>query len=256
MKLQEIAEYVDKTYQNKEEMDPITNQYPELSIEEAYQIQIMNAMKRKVHDPISGMKIGITSKMMQEVLQTDEPDFGHIYESRNITGNSISMKEFVNPKIEAEIAFVMKDSVDGNNFSDEDLINAIDYVIATFEIADARVKDWKYTLRDMIVDSAAFGAYKLGSVKMKLTDIDLVKENVTLEINGEVTANGSGEACLGNPLTAMKWLVKAMAKHDLALKAGDVILSGSLTPALPIKAGDVVKTQYSTLGSVELEFTE
>lgn len=235
---------------------PITSDRPELTIEEAYQIQLEN-IKRKIEggQKIVGKKIGLTSLAMQRLLNVEEPDYGHLLDSMVVeNGGKVSIKKVSQPKVEAEIAFVLKKELKGPNVTALDVIQATDYVIPALEIVDSRIKDWKIKLHDTIADNASSGFYVLGGKPARLSEIDLELIGMILTKNGEISNTGVGAAALGNPINCVAWLANRLADFDIYLKKGEVILSGALSAAVEAHPGDFFTARFAHIGQVSVHF--
>ena len=254
MNIDKAAQLLFDTYNSEEGIKPLSEQFADLNIDDAYQIQLINVEKKLVSDKITGKKIGLTSKPMQEMFNVNEPDYGHIFASDEVKDNGVLRNKFLQPKVEAEIAFVLKDDLHKEIISEEDVIAATDYVVAAFEVVDSRIKDWKIKLFDTVADNASFGAYQLGTIKMNIKDIDLVKETMKFYKNEELVGEGSGAAVLGNPVTCVAWLANKLAKYNVYLNKGDIVLSGALSAAIVAEQGDEFYAEFSKLGEIKLEF--
>ncbi len=237
-------------------IDPLTVVDPEITVDEAYYIQLEN-IKKKLSEgqKIVGKKIGLTSVAVQKMLGVDEPDYGHLLDSMVVeNGGTIDTKTMLLPKIEGEIAFVLKKDLKGPNVTAVDVIQATDYVLPALEIVDSRVQDWKIKLQDTVADNASSGLYVLGGKPTKLEDIDLELLGMVLSQNGEMVNTGVGAAALGNPATCVAWLANRLADYDISLKAGEVILSGALSGMVVAKSGDSFTARFAHLGQVSVNF--
>lgn len=237
-------------------IDPLTVVDPEITVDEAYYIQLEN-IKKKLSEgqKIVGKKIGLTSVAVQKMLGVDEPDYGHLLDSMVVeNGGTIDTKTMLLPKIEGEIAFVLKKDLKGPNVTAVDVIQATDYVLPALEIVDSRVQDWKIKLQDTVADNASSGLYVLGGKPTKLEDIDLELLGMVLSQNGEMVNTGVGAAALGNPATCVAWLANRLADYDISLKAGEVILSGALSGMVAANAGDSFTARFAHLGQVSVNF--
>jgi 2-keto-4-pentenoate hydratase len=238
-------------------MAPITSSEPNLTIQDAYQIQL-ETISRKVKNGnrIVGKKIGLTSLAMQKLLGVDEPDYGHLLDSMVIeNGGMISMEQVLQPKVEAEIAFILKEDLKGPNVSTLDVIQATEYIVPALEIVDSRIKDWKIKLPDTVADNASSGLYVLGGKPTRIEDVDLELIGMALTKNGELVNTGVGAAALGNPATCVAWLANKLAEFDITLHAGEVILSGALSAAVNAEADDVFTARFAHIGQVSVHFT-
>jgi 2-keto-4-pentenoate hydratase len=237
-------------------IDPLTVTDSEITVDEAYYIQLEN-IKKKLSEgqKIVGKKIGLTSLAVQKMLGVDEPDYGHLLDSMVVeNGGTIDVKTMLQPKIEGEIAFVLKKDLKGPNVTAVDVIQATDYILPALEIVDSRVQDWKIKLQDTVADNASSGLYVLGGKPTKIEDVDLELIGMVLSQNGEMVNTGVGAAALGNPATCVAWLANRLADYDITLKAGEVILSGALSGMVVAKAGDSFTARFAHLGQVSVNF--
>lgn len=236
-------------------LDPLTSTYPSLTLQDAYGIQLTNVSRRlSMGERISGKKIGLTSRSMQELLGVHEPDYGHLFDTMHMKDGVVPKGRLIQAKVEGEIAFILKEDLIGPHVTIEDVLNATDYVVAALEIVDSRIKDWKIKLIDTVSDNASCGVYVLSEKRVALKDIDLVNETMSLYKNGEFVNQGTGKAVLDNPATCVAWLANKMFDMGVTLKKGEVILSGALTAMVSAQAGDVFEARFGTLGSVSVTF--
>ncbi len=231
-------------------------------IETAYAIQALNNQLRIDKGArVVGHKIGLTSKAVQQQLGVDQPDFGLLLNTMEVwNGGSISMQDLMQPKVEAEIAFVLKKDLPAHEISTVELISAIDYAVAAIEIVGSRIENWNIKITDTIADNASASHFVVGHRPIKLENIDLVNCRMEMTKNGEEVSTGSGYACLGSPINATLWLANTMAKMGTPLKAGELILSGALGPMSNVTAGDEVVARFTDDEDVNLfvsvSFTE
>ncbi len=237
--------------------DPVRIFIGESSQEKAYAVQKLITKSRILQGakPI-GKKIGLTSVKVQQQLGVDQPDFGMLFDDMEIeNGGNLSISETMQPKVEAEIAFVLKKDLHSKNPSLAEIEEAIDYAVAAIEIVGSRIADWDIKITDTIADNASASHFVLGDVKKQLSEIDLIDCEMQLFQNNQLVSQGSGAACLGSPLIAVQWLAKKMVEMETPLQAGDVVLSGALGPMVNILEGDKIKATVEGLGQVSLEFT-
>tara|TARA_R110002096_G_scaffold420735_1_gene625969 strand:- start:9985 stop:10776 length:792 start_codon:yes stop_codon:yes gene_type:complete len=202
-----------------------------------------------------GRKVGLTAKSVQSQLGVDQPDFGMLYADMSYTDNQdIPLSKLIQPKIEGEIAFVLKEDLDQEQMTITDVMRAVDYAVAAFEVVDSRIADWNIKIMDTIADNASSGFYVLGTEPRNLSEIDLHLCGMVVEHLGEPVSSGAGAACLGNPLNATLWLAKTMVEAGRPLKAGDTILSGALGPMVSVTGPGVYELRISGLGSVRASF--
>ena len=237
-------------------IQPITNMYPDISAGEAYEIQLEYVKKRIAKGAtVKGKKIGLTSQAMQDMLGVDQPDYGHIFDDMIYSeGEKIDTSQFIKPRIEFEIAFVLKDDIDADNITSDNVADYIDYALPAAELIDSRICDWKIKFEDTVSDNGSSAGAVLGEKQLKVSDIDLPSERMEIFKNGIKIDEGYGNAVLGNPLEAVVWLAKSLHEYDITLKKGEVVLAGSLTKAMDVAAGDVFEAHFENLGSVKVEF--
>ena len=237
-------------------LDPLTSRYADLTIEDAYRIQQrLNARRLEAGERVIGKKIGVTSQVVMNMLGVYQPDFGMLtdvmlYEE----GDSIPAASLIQPKAEGEIAFVLKHDLQGPGVTAEDVLAATGGVMACFEIVDSRIRDWKIRIEDTVADNASCGVFVLGQRVVDPREVDLVGCAMKLEKNGEVVTTGSGAAALGNPLEAVAWLANTLGQLNESLKAGEVVLSGSLAAMVPVAAGDNLNVSIDGIGSCSVRF--
>ena len=205
---------------------------------------------------VVGKKIGLTSRAMQEQLKTTQPDFGNLFSDQLfLQGMPIPASKFIMPMVEGEIAFVMERDLRGPGVSPADVLSAARGVMACLEFVDFRWDTSQFDLLHSIADNAACGGFLLGSKIVPLSGLDLRYVAMFVEKNGQLVNSGAGVEVMGDPLNAVAWLANSLAEHGEGLKAGDVVLSGALTRAVPVRAGDSLRVSFSTLGDVGVCFS-
>ncbi|MFT5723804.1 MAG: 2-keto-4-pentenoate hydratase [Bacteroidia bacterium] len=250
------AEVLYNAAQFKTVCNPVREIIGDLDIDLAYRVQEINIKKRIDNgDVVVGKKIGLTSFAVQKQLGVDQPDYGMLMKSTQVKdGGKLAFNELMQPKAEAEIAFVMKSDLDGE-ITMERLIDSIDYAVASIEIVGSRVEKWDIKITDTVADNASASHFVLGTEKHQLEDIDLVNCKMTMTKNDAVVSEGTGEACMGNPLNAGLWLAQVMAKKGHPLQKGEILLSGALGPMVNIGFGDSINTIIQGLGEVCVDIT-
>lgn len=236
---------------------PITAEYPDLTVEDAYGIQMAQVeTKLEQGRTIIGKKIGLTSRGMQQLLGVDEPDYGHLLDNMLLMeGESCPREDLINPKVEAEIAFILKDTLRGPGVTIADVLKATEGVMAAFEVVDSRIANWNIKLADTVADNASSARFVLGSRLVPVKKLDLRLMGMMLEKNGKMFNNGAGGAVLGHPAAAVAWLANKLGSFGVALKANEIILSGAVTAAADADQGDVFTASFHGLGSLNLKFT-
>ena len=238
--------------------DPIRNLIGETDIEKAYSIQEINTALRMAEGAkIIGSKIGLTSPAVQKQFGITQPDFGMLWEDKEIwNGGEVSIKEIMQPRAEAEIAFVLGKDLNAESITSVDVISAIEYALASIELVSSRIEGWDIRITDTIADNASASHWAVGHKPVRLESLDLINCKMVMEKNGKTASEGKGSDCLGSPINAMLWLAKTMARLGKPMKAGDVILTGALGPMLNVEAGDHFRAEIEGLGEVSVRFTE
>ncbi|WP_408007798.1 2-keto-4-pentenoate hydratase [Pseudalkalibacillus sp. A8] len=257
-RVKELSKHLVTAEQNRRGVQPLTEVYPDLSIAEAYQVQL-STIKRKTESGqrVVGKKIGLTSKAMQELLGVGEPDYGHLLDNMEINnGGEIPADLVLQPKVEAEIAFVLRKDLHGPNVTASEVYEATAYVVPALEIVDSRVANWKIKLPDTIADNASSGLYVIGENKVPIRAVDLPAIKMDLYKNEEHINSGTGTAVLENPANCVAWLANKLSDYGVSLNAGEVILSGALSAAVDAKPGDTFRATFHALGEVSVRFRE
>lgn len=204
---------------------------------------------------VSGKKIGLTSLAMQQMFGVDEPDYGHLTEGMYVKDGYVERDSCLMPRVEGEIAFVLKDSLTGPNVTVSDVLAATDYVTAAIEIVDSGIRDWKIKLIDTVADNGSSCRYVLGQAKVSPADVVLPEVTMTVYLNGERVNEGRGADVLGDPALCVAWLANKLWEYGVTLKAGEVVLSGALSAALSAGKGDLFEVRFSEpLGDVSVRF--
>ena len=257
MNYRDIVEMLAKAENERKPLEQLTATYPGLTIQDAYKIQLEGiAMKLTQGRKIIGKKIGLTSKGMQKLLGVNEPDYGHLLDNMLILeGEACRREELLLPKVEGELAFILKDKLKGPGITIADVLRATAGVMPAFEIVDSRIRDWKIKLPDTIADNASSARLVLGSRLVPVQGLDLRLIGMVLEKNGEMVSSGAGAEVWGHPAASVAWLANKLAEFDISLEAGEIILSGAVTAAEAAAAGDVFTLSFDGLGSLNLRFS-
>ncbi len=237
-------------------VDPLTSRYPGIKINDAYRIQQrMLARRLAAGERVIGKKVGVTSKAVMNMLGVYQPDFGYLTDAMVYNeGQAIAAHTLIQPKAEGEIAFVMKKTIKGPGVTAADVLAATEGVMTCFEIVDSRIRDWKIKIQDTVADNASCGVFVLGDRLVDPRGLDLHTCGMVLEKNGEVVATGAGAAALGAPANAVAWLANTLGRLDIALEAGEVVLSGSLAIMVPVQAGDSLRVTIGGIGGCSVRF--
>jgi 2-keto-4-pentenoate hydratase len=206
-------------------------------------------------EKIAGYKVGFTNIPVREKMGLPDSTYGYLMDTMVLpTGGSLRMDEFVAPKIESEICFRLGKNLSGSDLTIEQVLDATDAVCASFEICDARIKDWKCPYPDFFADNGFSARIVLSGDWKPVREVDLLGEHVALSQDGKTFAEGKGEMALGHPANALVWLARKLAERGKGLEAGQLVMTGTLTPITPIETGSAYVAEFSTLGKVEKVF--
>ena len=235
---------------------PLLEREPDITLDDAYRIQRRFVDRRvAAGETIVGKKIGVTSKPVQDFLGVFQPDFGQLTSGMVYQdGDTIDLTTLIQPKAEAELAFVLKADLVGPGITAMDVIRATDYVVPCFEIVDSRITDWKIKIQDTVADNASCGVYVLGQTRGDPRRLDITLAGMVLEKNGELFSTGVGAAVQGSPANAVAWLANTLGVLGIPFKAGEVILSGSQSALVPVVDGDHMVCTVGGLGSCSVRF--
>jgi len=234
-------------------LTPLIERDGDLTVDDAYAISL-DFLARRVKDgeKVVGKKIGVTSKAVQDMLGVHQPDFGFLTDWMFVEGDiDVDAKALIAPRAEAEIAFILKDSLNGPGVTAADVMAATESIAPCFEIVDSRINDWKISIVDTVSDNASCGVYVIGDARLDPREFDLPGLHVAVTKNGEPLSEGYGNAVQGDPAQAVAWLANTLGAYGVTLDAGDVILSGSLVPLAPAVKGDTFEMILSDKNPAE-----
>ncbi|CCQ72612.1 2-keto-4-pentenoate hydratase [Magnetospira sp. QH-2] len=256
--IQQAADRLWSAWESGTPTEPVRDLIGETDLEAAYAVQEINTRKWLAQGRrLVGRKIGLTSKVVQTQLGVDQPDYGMLFADMDIPdGEDIPLARCFQPKVEAEVAFVVGDDLNSDQLTMADILSSLDYALAAIEVVGSRVADWNIRIADTVADNASSGLYILGQQPVALGDFDPRLCGMAMFKGGEPMSVGAGAACLGSPLNATLWLAKVMAKAGRPLLAGDVVLSGALGPMVAANPGDVFEARIEGLGSVRASFAK
>jgi 2-keto-4-pentenoate hydratase len=231
---------------------PISSEYALTGVDAAYAVADINTQATIASGRrVVGKKIGLTSQAVQRQLEVDQPDFGVLFDDMEfLNGQDVPVARLMQPKVEAEIAFVVGRDLAGPLPSWGEFVGSIAYALPALEIVDSAITDWKITLVDTIADNASCGLYVLGDQPVVLGTLQLADLGMEMTANGQVASTGSGAACMGHPLRAAYWLARTMVERGQGLRAGELILSGALGPMVTVQSGDRLHATLGALGTV------
>ena len=250
-----LADRVQHAQDHNHTITKLTDEHPSMSIEDGYAVQ-EELLRRWIArgDRLVGRKAGLTSKAKMVQMGVNVPSFGMLLSSYARPENgAIEMDQLLHPKIEAEIAFVMKDELRGT-VSIEQVMAATDFVIPAIEVIDSRYENFKFDLPSVIADNSSSARYVTGGRPRDPRELDLRTIGVVIEKNGEIQALGASAAVLNHPAKAIVMLVQHLAARDQVLPAGSFVMTGGITEAIPVARGDNVVARFQDMGSVSFRF--
>lgn len=252
----EAAAALARAERERAAIDPLTDTYEDIDVLDAYAIQqIQIADRVAAGASVVGHKVGLSSAAMQTMMGVDEPDYGHLLDDMFVfEADRIAMDELCQPRAEIELAFVLGEPIDGAHATVADVLRATAYVMPSIEVVDSRIVDWRIRIEDTIADNASSGRVVLAGNATRLADVDPRLIGAVLRRNGEIVETGATGAVLGNPVTAVAWLARKVHAHGVALQAGHVVLPGSCTRAVDVRAGDTIRADFDGIGHVSIRF--
>lgn len=250
----------DELYQaliDRKTVKPLTERFDGITIADAYYISLHLLKRREAAgEKVIGKKIGVTSKAVQNMLNVHQPDFGFLTDRMVYVDEMPISRELIQPKAEGEIAFLLKKDLIGPGVTAEDVLAATEAVMPCFEVVDSRIENWKIKIEDTVADNASCGLFIVNrDAAMDPHAIDLTTCKMTVEKNGKVISSGVGADAMGSPLNCVAWLANTLGQFNIPLKAGEIILSGSLVPLEPVVAGDVMTARIEGMGECSVRFT-
>ena len=260
--VQALARELHESERSRVQVEHFSKRFPGMSVEDGYAIsRAWVALKVAAGRKPIGHKIGLTSRAMQQASQIDEPDYGTLLDDMLLAPGDIPASRFIAPRVEVELAFVLKRRIEGERVSVEDVLEATDYVTPAIEIIDARIEQFDRNTRamrrvqDTISDNAANAGIVIGGRRVHPREIDLPWCGAILRQNGNVEETGLAAGVQGHPAIGVAWLAMKLAPWGERLEAGEIVLAGSFTRPVPAKAGDVFDADYGPLGRFEFRFT-
>jgi 2-oxopent-4-enoate/cis-2-oxohex-4-enoate hydratase len=258
--IQQMADDLYTALRHQQMIAPLSEREPNMTVEDAYAVSSALLQKRISLDgeKVIGKKIGVTSKAVQNMLGVHQPDFGYLTDAMVVDeSESLSLTtKMIQPRAEGEIAFVLKHDLIGPGITASDVLRATDFVVPCFEIVDSRIQDWKIKIQDTVADNASCGYFLLGAQAADPRKLDLSTVGMVVELNGQIVSTGAGAAALGSsPISCVVWLANTLGRFGVPLKAGEVILSGSLVPLQPVKPGDYMSVSIGGIGRTAVRFS-
>ncbi len=252
----ELAAELAQAERSRVPISPLTAAHPDIDVVDAYEIQLINIRQRVAEGArVIGHKVGLSSKAMQQMMNVDEPDYGHLLDEMAVFEDKpVKSADYLYPRVEVEVGFILAEDLPGAECTEADVLAATAAFAPAIELIDTRVSDWKIKLCDTIADNASSAGWVLGQNRVAPSDIDIRNIDAVLTRNGEVVAKGRSDAVLGNPVTAVAWLARKVEGFGVRLKAGDIVLPGSCTKAFDATPGAEYVAVFAGLGSVHLNF--
>lgn len=257
--IEKAAEILRTAQSSRQPCAPLSQQFA-LSAQDAYRIQQINIGVRTSAEGVDapvvvGRKVGLTSEAIQAWLKVNQPDFGTLLSDMSVlNGGTAPIGLLLQPRAEAEVAFVLKHDLAGPGVTPKDVIRATEFVLPAIEIIDSRIHDWKITFEDTIADNASSAMFVVGNEPRDLRDVDLRLCGAVLRKNGVVVSTGAGVACLGHPVHAVAWLANTLGRMGGGICAGEIVLSGALGPVTPVQEGDWLVADINGLGTCSVRF--
>jgi 2-oxo-3-hexenedioate decarboxylase len=254
--IEKLAEHLENAELNAHDVLKITDDYPDISWEECYDIQ-WEIRRRKIArgTKICGMKMGLTSMAKMRQMGVETPIYGFLADYFSCPdGAEIKVSELIHPKVEAEVSFVTKAELSGPGCHIGNVLAATDFVVPSVEIIDSRYRDFKFDLKSVVADNASSTRFVTGGRMRSVDELDLKTLGVVMEKNGEVVEMGAGAAVLGHPAASVAMLANMLAERGEVIPAGSFIMTGGITAAVSVEAGDSICVRYQDLGSVSMRF--
>lgn len=252
------AERLEEAARTRTPCPPLRDLMEPDDVESAYAVQQAVAARRAAAGVrVVGRKIGLTSLAVQEQLGVHQPDFGVLFEDMQFAdGDTVPMARLLQPRIEAEVAFVLRADLTQDELSLDDVRDAVGYAVAALEVADSRVADWRITFADTVADNASAGVYVLGDDRRTLDEVVPKTVAMRMEVTGQEDSTGTGEACLGDPLLALQWLALTARNLGDPLRAGQVVLSGALGPMRAVAPGASATAEITGFAPLTIHFSQ
>jgi 2-oxo-3-hexenedioate decarboxylase len=251
-----LAEHLDDCQSQVRDTLKITNDYPDMDWDDAYAVQDAILDRKLARGRrIAGLKAGLTSFAKMKQMGVDSPVFGFMTDDYAVPhGGEVQMAELIHPKVEPEIAFVLRKALKGPGCHIAAVLDVTDFVLPGIEVIDSRYKDFKFDLKSVIADNTSASRFVVGGRPTSLAGLDLRTVGIVLEKNGEPVSFGAGAAVLGHPATAIAMLANHLGARGKEIPAGTLILSGGITEAIPVQRGDHISLRVQGMGSTSLRF--
>jgi 2-oxopent-4-enoate/cis-2-oxohex-4-enoate hydratase len=252
-----LAEELYQALAQRHTVAPLRARYPGLGLDDAYAISLgILARRERAGERVIGKKIGVTSAAVQNMLGVHQPDFGFLTDRMQVPdGGTVRIQErMIQPRAEAEIALILRSELSGPGITPAAVLAATQAIAPCFEIVDSRIANWDIRIVDTVADNASCGVFVLGAARVDPCALDLAALKVRVWKNEQPLSEGLGSAVQGSPLAAVAWLANTLGAYGVQLKAGEVILSGSLVPLEPARPGDAFRLELEGVGSAHIAF--
>ena len=239
-----------------EPINSLSGSLSEICIEDGYRIQrtMVESWTAKGRR-IVGKKVGLTNKGAQKNFGATEPVLGHLFDDMLVNmDEGIQASQLYQPRVEGELAIVLEQDLAGPGITPLDVVRACVGITAALEIMDTRIIDWNIKVGELVADNCAGAAFVLGGGPLPLQDLDLRYAGFVMKKNGRLAGTGTGANVLGSPLDSAAWLVNKLAQMGMSLKAGEIILTGSAVPPVPVEVGDFIQLTIDRVGKVGCHF--
>ena len=254
--LQTLGDELFEALTHRQTLEPLSIRYPEITIDDAYAIQDVILQRKLARGArVVGLKAGLTSHAKMKQMGVTDPVFGFLVDEYVVSeGATVNVSELIHPKVEPEIAFVLKHALKGPGCHIGAVLAATEFVMPGIEVIDSRYRDFKFDLKSVVADNTSAARFVVGGQAIRPEQVDLRTVGVVLEKNGEPVALGAGAAVLGHPAAAIAMLANHLGRRGQEIPAGSLILSGGVTEAVAVNAGDNVTLRVQGMGSVGLRF--
>jgi 2-oxo-3-hexenedioate decarboxylase len=253
MNLDLIANEIHQHQKNAREMDKISLRFPFITLEDAYKIQEINTEKELLAgDHFIGWKMGLTSFAKQHSVGVNQPIYGRLLKSMEMSNKELSLEGLIHPRLEPEFAFLINKKLEGNNLTEQEVWNATEGIMTAIEVIDSRYKDFSFNLIDVVADNASSTKFLISKQIHVPNKFQLEKVKVRMRINGRVVQEGEGSAVLGNPVRSIMELAKMLHSFGLCIEPGMMVLSGGITEAIHVFSGDSIEADFVEMDKMDL----
>ncbi|WP_110970584.1 2-oxo-3-hexenedioate decarboxylase [Pseudomonas huaxiensis] len=254
--IEHLARHLENAERSVNAVHKITDDYPDMDWQDAYAIQdAIRAIKEQRGVRIAGLKMGLTSHAKMRQMGVIDPIHGFITDYGSVPeGGVIDTRELIHPKVEAEIAFVTNRPLSGPGCHIGTVLAATDFVLPAVEVIDSRYENFRFDLKSVIADNTSSARYVLGGQPLSVQGLDLRNLGVVMERNGRIVATASAAAVLGHPAQSVAMLANMLGERGREIPAGTLILTGGVTEAVAVEAGDNINVRFQHLGSVSMRF--